>query len=89
VTEVEFSPRAGQRPSKIALQRLAGYAPNNNLVIEPGTRRESASRKRLTKDFPGQNICMIRKMCLILWQIKLAFRLLRSDSDETYHFLKK
>jgi hypothetical protein len=40
VTEVEVSPRAGQRLSKIALKGLARYSLNDNFVIGLGTRRE-------------------------------------------------
>jgi hypothetical protein len=40
VTEVEVSPRADQKLSKIVLQRLARYVLNDNLVIGVGTWRE-------------------------------------------------
>jgi hypothetical protein len=39
-TEVDISARADQRMNKRALYRLARYAPNDNLVTGPGTRRE-------------------------------------------------
>jgi hypothetical protein len=40
VTEEEVSPRAGQRPGKLAFYRLARFDLNNNLVIGLDTGRK-------------------------------------------------
>jgi hypothetical protein len=40
VIEEEVSPRAGQTPGKLAIEGLARFVLDDNLVIGLGTRRE-------------------------------------------------
>jgi hypothetical protein len=41
-------PKTGKKLDKIALQRLARYAPNDNFVIGQGTRREKGKKEKLS-----------------------------------------